>query len=648
MNRRDQFGNYLLLKKLGEDALGEFFRAGKIGRQALDRIVFLRIYNGQGLNTAKLSQTLQERAGWHQALQNPNLAHGVDLGQVRGIPYVAYDYVSGKTLSQLLEQAAKRQYPIPLDHALLIAERLALALAVAYETRVEEERILHGFTVPSLILISHEGEVRMSGFEAAPGLRASVSHPLIKEALGSYLAPEVLAGEPAHKSDDVYSLGAVLLELLTGQRTPAFGVSQISTVIDQAVVAADGGNLHPELAGLLKRSLAPRDQRIPDVVNWHKALAKLMFDGQYNPTTFNLAFFMHNLFREEIDRETQEIESEKSTPVPTAVESEPAGVSAVSSTGGVREDTQVLRDRYGIDAQKKSAPVGLIAAVVGGVAVLGGGLYFLTSGRSSEPLELAPPAPTVAPVAAGPSPEEIQAQIEKMFQDRMKMQESQFQQQMQALQRQLEEARRSQEMRAAAPVAAPQPAPAAAGPVIQPQSVAAMGSEPRSVIPEPLPAPSTAALRPTGAADDVARPSPAPVAPSPSAPATPTPSPAPQTPTPSPAATPVPAAPAAAPSPAARTEEKEIVVAPRQIQKFQSPYPALASRMKKEGVVTVKVLIDENGRPSQPEVVGPKLGFGLDEAAIENVLKSTYAPGTRNGVPVKMWFELRVSFKLSK
>ena len=70
------------------------------------------------------------------------------------------------------------------------------------------------------------------------------------------------------------------------------------------------GNLHPDLAALLKRSLCPRDQRVADVVTWHKTLAKLMSDGQYNPTTFNLAFFMHNLFREEIERETQELESE--------------------------------------------------------------------------------------------------------------------------------------------------------------------------------------------------------------------------------------------------------------------------------------------------------------------------------------------------
>ena len=52
---------------------------------------------------------------------------------MRGVPYIAYDYASGRSLAQLLEQAARRNSPLPLDHALLVAERIALALAVAHE-----------------------------------------------------------------------------------------------------------------------------------------------------------------------------------------------------------------------------------------------------------------------------------------------------------------------------------------------------------------------------------------------------------------------------------------------------------------------------------------------------------------------------------
>ena len=86
MNTRDQFGNYLLLKKLSEDALGEVFRAGRIGRQALERVVLLRVYNGQGLDSERVARTIQSRGAIAQALKSPNLATAIDSGQVRGVP----------------------------------------------------------------------------------------------------------------------------------------------------------------------------------------------------------------------------------------------------------------------------------------------------------------------------------------------------------------------------------------------------------------------------------------------------------------------------------------------------------------------------------------------------------------------------------
>ena len=165
MNIREQFGKYLLLKKLAEDALGETFRAGRVGGHGMEQVVLLRVFNGTGIDAAALSGSLAKRKAVHQALVSPNIGNGVDLGEVRGVPFVAYDYISGKDLAALQEQARRRNHPIPSDHALLIAERIALALAVGYETRLEEERVLHGCLLPQLVMISNEGETRLLGFE---------------------------------------------------------------------------------------------------------------------------------------------------------------------------------------------------------------------------------------------------------------------------------------------------------------------------------------------------------------------------------------------------------------------------------------------------------------------------------------------------
>ena len=115
---------------------------------------------------------------------------------MRSFPYAAYDYISGKSLAAVLTQAAKQMSPIPTDHALLIAERISLALAAAYETRAQDERIQHGFVVPHLVMISNEGETRLLGFEVAPGLRALAAAGWNAPEIRQYLAPETLDGAP--------------------------------------------------------------------------------------------------------------------------------------------------------------------------------------------------------------------------------------------------------------------------------------------------------------------------------------------------------------------------------------------------------------------------------------------------------------------
>jgi serine/threonine protein kinase len=303
----EQFGQYLLLKKLSEDPLGEAYRAGRVGGDGVDQVVLLRVFNGKNVNGPHLWQKVRGRAAIQRGLRSPNIGTGIDLGEVRGIPYAGYDYISGKNLHQVLLQAGNENSTIPPDHALLIAERLALALSMAYEARVDGERVVHGFVVPQLVMISNEGEARLLGFEVAPGLADVAAGGAFGPEINRYLAPETLTGETAgrtDKSDDVFSLGVILYELLTCQPIPDAGAVGFDALVDRARVAQEGTALPPAVAALIKKSLAPRGQRLADAANWHKAISKILVDGGFAATTFNLAFFMHNLFRSEIERES--------------------------------------------------------------------------------------------------------------------------------------------------------------------------------------------------------------------------------------------------------------------------------------------------------------------------------------------------------
>ena len=79
---------------------------------------------------------------------------------------------------------------------------------------------------------------------------------------------------------------------------------------------------------------------------------------------------------------------------------------------------------------------------------------------------------------------------------------------------------------------------------------------------------------------------------------------------------------------------------------LRTSFPPLAQRMKKEATVLVKVLVDENGRVVDAQINGAKVGYGLDEAAVDYARSCGYAAPTKNGVSVRMWTDLKVAFTL--
>ena len=662
MNIPEEFGKYLLLKKLTEDPLGETFRAGKVGQGGMEQVVLLRVFNGKGIDGEKLWARVSGRGPVHETLKSPNIGKGVDLGRVRSFPYTAYDYISGKNLATLFAQAARQFSPMPTDHALLIAERIALALAAAYESRLQDERVLHGFLVPHLVMVSNEGETRLLGFEAAPGLRELAAAGWQDESIRPYLSPETFGGAPVARTDDVWSLGAILFELLTGERLPAGPVESYAAVIDAAELPNEGTPLPAPVAALLKKSLVPREQRIADATTWHKTLSKLMIDGHFSPTTFNLAFFMHNLFREDIERESQEIQAEKKlelpqrpvapAPAPAAAPAHPAGDGREAT--GVRQGT-LAGARVAQTARKEpsKAPlwIGIAAAVA--IAAAAGG-YFLYGRSGDAPAQTASaPAPT-GPVAtqpaampgtvppgsqlpadpnapAGTSPEELQAQIQKMFEARSQEMESKFKtqydDQIKQLQKQLEDSRRN---------AAEQRQERQEQPKQEAQKPAPVQQEPEPVEtrrPEPAaPAPQTAVPQPSAPASQ---------APAVSAPVEKPSAPPQQTP-----ANPAPVQPA---KPQVRVgdlvQPGPGVAAPKLVSRLEPRYPPAAKRLNRAAQVDIKVLVDERGQVLDAERIGTKAGFGFDEAALDAAQRAQFQPATKEGVKVKMWTTLRVSFK---
>jgi len=691
MTTPQQFGEYLLFRRLTTDGLGETYRAGKIGNQGIERVVLLRLFNGEGIDPDSLWRTIADRMGLHRILQNPHIGDGADVGRVGSTPYVAYEYVSGKNLAELLHQARARAFQIPTEHSLFIMERITFGLSAAYSTRHREQRVQHGFLVPENVLLSNEGEVRLIGFESAPALRNFLDVSTVRESFGSYLAPEIEARTTPAPTDDVFALGSLLLELLTGNRLVHNADGNYDPLIDEAILAAEEQPLPPALRALLKSSLAPQPQRIGDVQQWQQAFGRFIADAQYSPTTFNLAFFMHTLFGGEIEQESVDIAREKATQVdvqalaqspvaePTPGPSDTVLIPPSQAADPEAEtDAVIAAGQYG-GAARKGTNWKLLAPLA--ILAIGGGLgaaYYMSEGRepkdeialteseeaaaaigtedlSTEPLvegdgtpsalaenpdgelvadaELLDGAIDTEQVDVPATPEQIEDQILRLVEDRAGILEARYEEQLAQMREELEAARLA-EQQADTPGTPSAGESASSGPARPgPADGAATkvqqtsGAEPRE---QPTSRQQQAVAKP---ATTPARSAATPPEKSPVQAQQPAAEPVAEKATPKPVAV----GDLVAPGPG--------VSRPQIVRQANPRYPPSARRLNKTATVNLRILIDENGEVAKVERVGEAVGFGFDDAAVSAAKRSTWKAAIKDGVKVKMWVDLKIDFR---
>jgi TonB family protein len=309
------FGKFLLLKRCTQDGLGTLWRAGEMERTGFKRIVWLRRFDQAGLDRAALTAESAAANQAAQSLRASNVVRNASYGTDGGVPYVAWDYVPAQPLDQLLARTAEEQFPIAIDNALLIVEKLAAALAAAATVEIHGEPLIHGFLVPSLIIVGNDGEALVTCFGIARGLRANLDRIAVKKMAASYLAPEVLANGRSSGSSDVYSLGAILYHLLTATPLPVEPDAR-ATALEKPQLGFEEGPVPQDVLTIIQKTLATRpEDRYASAADFKRELERLLYGGAYSPTTFNLALFMDRLYRNEIEQEDHELERERALDV---------------------------------------------------------------------------------------------------------------------------------------------------------------------------------------------------------------------------------------------------------------------------------------------------------------------------------------------
>ena len=231
-------GPYRIERLLGRGGVGEVFLAERADGQLEQRVAIKLLRRGVLLPSLR-SRFLQERqilAG----LQHPGIARLLDVGETaEGRPYLVLDYIDGVPIDV---------YSRDLDLRGKLHLFLAVCDAVAYAHR---NLIIHRDIKPSNILVDATGQPKLLDFGIARILAASVDRTLTQERLltPDYASPEQVRGAAHSTATDIYSLGAVLYQLLTGQSPHAFP-NRTAEAIEAAICTTDPAparSLNPDL-----------------------------------------------------------------------------------------------------------------------------------------------------------------------------------------------------------------------------------------------------------------------------------------------------------------------------------------------------------------------------------------------------------------
>ncbi len=269
-----QFGRYTLLGVVGEGGMARVYRAELRGPSGFTKPVALKVIRAAVASRGeRLRRSLINEARVGGLLNHPNVVEVNDFGEVDGLPYIAMPLVKGVGMERLL--AVVR--PLPPGIALKIGMQIAAGLEHAHNIQAEDgAELVHRDLKPSNVMISRHGAARVLDFGIAKATSLSTDATDTGQTKGTpaYMSPEQVAGESLDRRSDIFAVGALLYEMVTGDRM--FGAASMVATLQQIV----GVESHLLTAGKLEKMEAVLSGIAPVV---HRCL-RLDPDLRYSDT----------------------------------------------------------------------------------------------------------------------------------------------------------------------------------------------------------------------------------------------------------------------------------------------------------------------------------------------------------------------------
>ncbi|MBX7114070.1 MAG: protein kinase [Myxococcaceae bacterium] len=324
------FGKYLLLERVNVGGMAEVFIAKAFGVEGFERILAIKKILPTMAEDVEFITMFIDEARISVQLNHANIVHIHELGKHDDAYFIAMEYVSGRDLRTLLERYRRRKEVMPTAQAVLIASKLCEGLDYAHrkkDARGQDLGIIHRDVSPQNILVSYEGEVKIIDFGIAKAANRSqkTQAGILKGKFG-YMSPEQVRGLPIDRRSDIFAVGVMLYEMLTGEKL-FVGESDFSTL--EKVRDADvpppskyNPNIPRGLENVVMKALA---RETSDRYQWasdlQEDLMRFLLSGEAIYSAKHLAAFMKEAFAEDLLREGDKMERFATIERPPNIES---------------------------------------------------------------------------------------------------------------------------------------------------------------------------------------------------------------------------------------------------------------------------------------------------------------------------------------
>lgn len=302
---------YEIIRSIGEGGMANVYLGYD---EILDRNVAIKVLRGDLSNDEKFVRRFQREALSASSLSHPNIVEMYDVGEDNGLYYIIMEYVEGKTLKQLL----KKRGTLTLSEAIDIMVQLTDGMAHAHDSY-----IIHRDLKPQNIMIQDDGQIKITDFGIAMALN-STQLTQTNSVMGSvhYLPPEQASGKGSTTKSDIYSMGIIFYELLTG-KLPFKGENAVEIALKQMrdplpSLKEDNPNIPQSIENIILKATAKNPKnRYDDAKSMHDDLLTALDDERMNEEPYVYKYPEHeteNTKRlkklEELENETEEDEEQ--------------------------------------------------------------------------------------------------------------------------------------------------------------------------------------------------------------------------------------------------------------------------------------------------------------------------------------------------